>query len=211
MMSLDAPEFSWIADALSAVLLAGLLLALITSLLLLLAPARALALNARLSRWVDTRRGFEALEAPRHWERFYYRHHRPLGGAIVIGAAYVLFRWASAYDRQATVHLLPRAWISAGLDWVVPATEGIVVGLHVLALAVGLVVLLRPSLLRPVERAANTWYEPAKSAAALDRVIDALDRRLLLYPRLSGFILLLGSGWALAALAPHFTAVLARG
>lgn len=209
MAAFAPPELLWLVEGLLAALVLGLALSLAVSALLLAAPARLLELNRRASRWIDTRRHLEVLERPLMLERLFYRHHRVLGAGIALGAAYVLWRWAGAYDRDAVVALLDRRWRAAGLDWIVGAAEALVVGLHVLILGVGLVIAVRPSLLKNVERAANRWH-PTFQAGRLDTVIDAVDRGVEIYPRLAGFTLLAASLWSLATLVPELLQLVGR-
>lgn len=209
MASLVSPDFLWLAQGLLASLLAGLVLALVVSALLLTRPRTLLELNRRLSRWVDTQGALRALERPLMLERLFYRHHRALGVAIVLGAGYVLWQWAFGFDRAALSGLLDPSWRNNGLDWIVPAAELLVVGLHVLVLAVGGVILLRPSLLKGLEKAVNRWHGAA-SSERFDRVIGTLDDQVAVYPRLTGFVLLMATVWSLVALVPVFLQVLNR-
>jgi hypothetical protein len=200
MHLLVAPELRWLVDGLMVALGLGLVLALAAALLLLWRPRSLLVLNERLSRWVDTETAFRALERPRQWERFFYRHHRVLGVLVTAGAAYVLGVWALVYERTAAIALLDRRWLADGLDWVVPALETILVVLHVAILAIGLIVLFRPSLLKDFERVANRWHRAPLET--LERPVYPLDRGIAVYPRLSGLLLLLAAAWSLAMLAP---------
>lgn len=209
MGALASPDFLWFAEGLLAALCGGLALALLVSVLLLASPKALLELNRRLSRWIDTRGAVQMLERPLMLERLFYRHHRWLGAAITLGAAYVLWRWAVAYERDAVVALLDRRWVTGGLDWIVGALETVVVSLHVLILAAGLVILLRPSLLKKLEHAANHSYRGV-SSERLDTVIGSVDRGVSIYPRLSGLALLAASVWSLVALLPVFLQVITR-
>lgn len=209
MASLTSPDFLWLTEALLAALLTGLAMALVVGVLLLVAPRLLLAANQRLSRWIDTRSAFSALEQPLMLERFFYRHHRPLGTLVSIGAAYVLWQWAFAYDRAAFIQTLGRPWSASGLDFLIAGLEWFLVGVHVVILGVGLVILLRPSLLKNVERAANQWHA-GLPAEKLDAVIGTVDRGISLYPRLSGLVVLVAAGWSLAMLLPVLLQLLSR-
>ena len=209
MSSLVTADLLWLAEGLLASLLAGLVLALVVAGLLLIRPDTLLALNRRLSRWIDTRGTLQVLERPLMLERLFYRHHRALGAAIVLGAGYVLWQWAFHFDRAALTRLLNPRWSANGLDWIVPAGEVIVVGLHVLVLLAGGVILLRPSLLKGIEKAANRWHGSV-SSEQLDRIVGSLDERVAIYPRLSGLVLLVASLWSLLALLPVFLQAVAR-
>jgi hypothetical protein len=204
MSQLVSPELLWLVEGLLAALLCGLVLALLLSLWLVASPGALLDLNRKLSRWIDTRPSIEALERPLMLERVFYRHHRVLGVATILGAGYVLWRWAVAWDRQAVVALLDRRWVAAGLDWVVA-----VVGLHVLILVAGIVILVRPSLLKGLEHTANRWHR-GPSADRLDTVVGAVDRGVETHPRVAGVVLLLASTWSLLALLPVLLRFLGR-
>jgi hypothetical protein len=203
------PELSWIVDGLLAALACGLLLACAVGLLLLASPRRLFAVNAVMSRWVDTSASLRKLERPLQIERFFYRHHRIVGALIVLGAAYVLWRWAFAFERDAFLTLIGRRWVTSGLDWIISALEAIVVLLHVLILAVGSVILLRPSLLKGVEKTANRWHSGPPSER-LDAVVATVDEGVAIYPRLSGAVLVAASSWCLATLLPMVFQALSR-
>lgn len=208
-MRMVPAEFDWVVDGLAVALMVGLCFAFVASVLLLLRPRLLFMLNERLSRWVDTEQRFRALEKPRQWERFFYRHHRVLGSLISLGAIYVLLTWAFAYDRARVIGLLDRRWVIDGLDWIVAAVETMVVLLHAATLVVGLIILFRPSLLKNIERAANRWHS-GPQVQVLDRIYGPVDRSLAVYPRLSGLLLLLASVWSLVVLGPFVQQLLVR-
>lgn len=208
MTPLSPTLLPWVQGLLAALML-GLALAFLVGLLLLARPQALFKLNARLSRWVDTRALFGVLDQPRHVERFFYRHHRIVGALIVLGATYVLWRWAFAYDRSDLQALLGQSWVSRGLDWIPVALEATLVALHAAILAIGLVICLRPSLLKGIERTANHW-QPGPGTARLDSVVANLDVAFEGYPRVSGLLLAIASIWCLTALVPVVSQVLWR-
>lgn len=203
-----SPAALSLLQGLAVALVLGLLLALVIGVLLLARPGAAFAINQRLSRWIDTRPAFSALDRPRSLERFFYRHHRVLGALIVLGASYVLWRWAFAYERADLIAVIGRRWVAAGLDWVPAALEVALVGLHLAVLVVGALVFVRPSLLKGVERTANRWQDA--SANRLDAVIGSLDGAFEGHPRVSGLILTISATWCLLALAPVLAELLRR-
>jgi hypothetical protein len=208
-MSPLTPEVLPWLQGLAVVLLVGLTLALVVGVLLLARPQALFALNQRLSRWVDTRQTFNALDQPRHLERFFYRHHRALGAMIAAGAGYVLWSWAFAYERADVIAILGPRWVTAGLDWVPAALEVAVVALHGAIFAVGVLVFFRPSLLKGLERTANRWQEGPETAP-LDTVVGNLDGTFEGHPRVSGLLLVLSATWCLLALAPVLADLLRR-
>lgn len=195
--------FDWVWQALTLVLVLGLLLSAATGALLCLRPAATLNRFARYSRWIDTRAFFEQLEKPFVWEHYFYRHHRWLGLMICAGAAYVLWQWAAVYRRESLLNALGSTYSTGGLDWIVPGMEAVVVGLHLGILLLGLAVTLRPSVLKSVERWANYWVGSGHSLDFLDRREGAPDQWVSIYPRMFGLLVLLASIFSLSALAPY--------
>jgi len=208
-MTTLSPTTLPLLQGLAVALVLGLLAAFFVGVMLLARPRALFSLNQRLSRWVDTRGVFSMLDQPRHLERFFYRHHRILGAAIMLGASYVLWRWAFHYERAEVVALLGRRWVASGLDWVAPALEVALVGLHAAILLVGLLIFFRPSLLKGVERAANRWQEGPQTSR-LDAMVGGLDDAFEGHPRVSGLLLVVSAVWCLAALTPIFAELLKR-
>ena len=122
----------------------------------------------------------------------------------------VLWRWAFDYDRRAFLAALGRWWIANRMDWIVAALEWSLVVLHALILLLGLVVLVRPSLLKNVEGVANRWRRSGPPAEALNAVIFDVDGRVQANPQLFGFVLSLGATWSLSALLPIAVRLLER-
>lgn len=208
MNTLSPEALPW-AQGLMTILVLGLALAVVVGVLLLARPEALFALNARLSRWIDTRATFRVLDQPHSLERFFYRHHRLLGLLIVAGASYVLWRWAFHFDRAELLALLGRRWVASGLDWIPAALETALIALHGAILLVGLLVFFRPSLLKGLERTANYW-QSGPATTRLDSVVASLDGAFEGYPRVSGLLLVVSAFWCLLALAPVIADVLAR-
>ncbi len=204
MKSLIPPDLEWLAEGLLLSLALGLLLAAMVGLLMLMQPGRLFAINERWSRWVDTSGQFEALDRPYSLERIFYRYHAVAGSLITLGSSFVLWQWTFAYQRNGVFSMLGARWARPELNWAVTAGEWIVVGLHILILVIGLIILLRPSLLKSLESGGNRWHRP-EVARALDRVYSPVERAFELHPRLAGLTLLLASTWCLSGLLPVLT------
>lgn len=191
-------------EGLLACLRGGLALATLWSLWLVVAPGAARRFTMIADRWVPTADWFNRLNQPLETTRGFYRHHRIAGLLIGAGAAYALWRWFSAYRPGAAVALLDRRWVSAGMDWLVPAFEWIFLGFNGAILVFAIVVAMRPSLLKTPERIANTWIDVPEAQHALDRTYDPLSAIVWGRPRLVGTLMATGCGflyWQLAALA----------
>jgi hypothetical protein len=208
MSPLPPEVLPWV-QGLAVVLVLGLGLALFVGVMLLARPRALFALNEWLSRSFDTAPTFRLLDQPRHVERFFYRHHRVVGALVVAGASYVLLRWAFAYDRPGVLALVSPRLATGGLDWVPLALEATLVGLHVAILAVGVLIMFRPSLLKGVEKAANRWQD-GPTTTPLDSVVGNLDGTFEGHPRIAGVVLVVSAVWCLLALAPVVADLLRR-
>lgn len=193
--------FGWAWQGLLVSLALGLVLCACVGAALLLRPAAMMRLHHRWSRWVDTNAWFARFDHMLwNLEPRIYRHHRLVGAGLAIAAAYVLWQWAFAYDRAQAVRLLAPRLVSWNLDWLLVGLEWTVVLVHAAALVLGLIIFIRPSLLKGLERAANQWHQPASWIAVLDRQNFAADHLFELHPRLLGLVVLCASAFSLVAL-----------
>lgn len=186
MPSIHPQLLAALHDGLLACLRGGLALSALWSLWLCVAPGAARRFAAAADRWVATAAWFNRLNRPLDTTRWFYRHHRAAGLLIGTGAAYALWRWFSAYRPGAAVALLDRRWVSAGMDWLVPAFEWIYLIFNGAILAFAAIVLVRPSLLKGPERIANTWIDGPEAQHVLDRTYDPLSAIVWGRPRLVG-------------------------
>lgn len=207
MENLIAPELDWLAEGLLLSLALGLLLAAAVGLGILLRPDRTFAVNERWSRWVDTTGEFEVLDRPRSLEPLFYRYHRLAGLLITLGSSFVLWQWMFAYQRSGVFAMLGARWALPELNWIVTAGEVVVVALHLVILCIGMVILVRPSLLKIVESGGNRWHRP-QVGRVLDRVYSPLERGFQLHPRVAGLGLLLSATWCLSGLLPVLARIL---
>lgn len=92
---------------------------------------------------------------PHFIERLIYRHHRLVGALLIAAAGFWLWLLSTFDQWQLWLHLswqyLRQLFHSGVLLWL--ATSAVAV----LVLVFGVLLLLRPSLLKPVESAANRW------------------------------------------------------
>lgn len=121
----------------------------------------------------------------RQWriERLIYRHHRLFGAVVLAAGAFCA--WQLTHEEIAT--LLSGSSPASVLVWALLLGQGF-------NLLVGLVMLLRPSLLKPLEAVGNRWYRLEASGAGSPRAV----RTTALLLALIGLIVLLGSATLLA-------------
>ncbi|QKT03649.1 hypothetical protein HUS23_07400 [Ectothiorhodospiraceae bacterium 2226] len=159
---------------------------------LALAPAAALRLDRRLSVWVSADRLAEQLNRRRHSGRFFYRHHRAVGALLVLAGAVLLYTllvqrtagWDDAIAAAFGLSPLLAALSAQVLLVLVALAAG-------LALLLGPLLYLRPSLLRPLEAVADRWINTDAALAALNRPRDGPTRWVERHPRATGAALIL--------------------
>lgn len=178
----------------------GALLGLAVGVLLLLDTARVLRWNERLSRWISTREAAQRFDRPRDIKRFVYRAHRVIGVLVVAGSLYCLDVLTFGFAPGA----LARAFRDLGSVSLLEATFEstrlfLLVG-NVAALAAGIVLCFRPSLLKGIELWADRTYAARERSAALDQMRFQPDLWVSRHPRLAGGLVLAGSAFILFSL-----------
>ena len=166
---------------------------------LLLKPGLVVSLSKLLSHWVTpAEKVAEELDRPRWIERFFYRHHRLVGSALFIGALIILYVFLFSPNSRKIFGVIPPDFLPL-LD---AATALLLVG-SVLAALVGVIVAIRPSLLREIEKASNRWIATEQIANAANQMHHSFDDWLLRYRKAAGTVLVLGGIFVLVNLAPH--------
>jgi len=167
-------------------------LTFLAGLLMLLVPVWVQRTSERVNVWIDTSVWFKKLDEQKHFERLFYRHHIVMGLAIVLGSLYSLWFLWRLQDRGLAL-LLP-AIENRVLQEILEASVLIMLQLgNLLALLVGLVVLLRPSLLKVLETWSNRWVDTEKTIKTLDSRLDLTDKIKPEHLRLFGLLVVIGS------------------
>lgn len=176
----------------------GSLAGILVGLGLLFKPQQVVHLNQALSRWVGSNKLNMALDRPRWIDRFFYRHHRPLGTAVFAGATTVLYIFLFHYNFRGISALIPRNYW-----WLSDALIGILLIGSVVAVLVGLIVLIRPSLLRDIEKSLNRWISTEHLHSQFNSMNFSVEKSLLRHHRFAGATILFGSLYIIIVLG-HF-------
>ncbi len=165
---------------------------------MLLRPERIIALSHFLARWVSPgSKVSEQLDRPRWVERYFYRHHRIVGGLISGGAIFVLYIFLFGYNIQKLTAAVPRQYTP-----IMNALVALLLIGSVLAALVGLLVLMRPSLLRDIEKSANRWVSTEAAVQKANNMHHHLDDFVMRHRRVAGVIMIIGGAYILYALLP---------
>lgn len=180
-------------QSLAIFLIISALMGVAVSLLLIFKPHLMERVNRIANRWISTRRLNQLLDHSISIERWFYRHHRPLGILVILGASYILVYFGLLFNKAIALQRLsgyvPVMLLDILLDALVLTT---LLGAAV-ALFTGLVIWLRPSLLRGIEKEANQWVSTRRASKVLDMPHDEIDRFVARHAQRVGWLLLLGS------------------
>lgn len=186
-------------DAMLIFMVAAAAFALLMGILMLAAPALVTRLGDALNRNYSTRKAFKPMEIPRYQERFFYHHHRIFGAAIVLGAAFFFYQLLTDYSHAAGVAMLSR-WLQPVIsNWLVDSLTLILAAGNALALILGILIFIRPSLLKEVEESSNRWLSTRQAVRPLEEHNEAPDRFYRRHPRGVALFVVLGSLYVLVS------------
>ncbi len=167
------------------------------SLLLILRPSFMARINRVANRWVSTRHLDQALEHSVSIEQWCYRQHRMLGVLVGLGAGYMFLYFGVLFEKSAVMpHLvgyLPARVSPLLLEWLLDALVLSALTGAVVAFYVGLLLFMRPSLLRGQEEGANQWLSTRRAIRPLEVPRDTLDKFVAQHASRVGWLLLLSS------------------
>lgn len=195
--------------SLAIFLLVGAVTGCIVSLMMIYRPALFERVNRVANLWISTRRLERSLEVGICLEQWFYRHHRPLGILVCVGAAYVFVYFGVLFDK---VHALPHlaAHLSVGLH--LKLLEGLLDAFVLVSLTgaaaslfVGLLLWQRPSLLRGLEGKTNRWVSTRRGTKCFDVSHNHVDAFVLRHDQRTGWLLLLGSLYLFFLVFPLLT------
>ncbi|HUW26544.1 MAG TPA: hypothetical protein VMW07_08475 [Gallionella sp.] len=179
--------------SLAIFLLVGALLGMALGLLLIFRPHLVERINHVANRWVSMRHIDRLLDRSISIEHWFYRHHRPLGILVILGAGYILVYFGFLFDKAAVPLNLTSHVPSKLMDGLLDAAVLTSLLGAAVALLVGFFLWLRPSLLRGVEKEVNQWVSSRRATKALDLPHDQFDHFVARHTRQAGWLLSLGS------------------
>jgi hypothetical protein len=158
--------------------------AIAAGLWLLIFPDRSRALTSKQSLYHWFRWG----KRPYRVERYIYRHHRIFGSSVTLGALFILY-WLWSGGRRSLFQLTfnDQGRFATDLLLAVQSTAIILTVSALFALAIGILIFIRPSILRGFEEWAN---QPVSLRATISWIRNAPARWATGHPRLTAAILL---------------------
>jgi hypothetical protein len=142
---------------------------LAVGLFLFIAPQHFLRYTAQLNRWISTDAAFASLDRPHPVDRYFYRRHLWIGSLLVLGSLYILYVFWVYYDRARVLPALPVIYSETASAWIYDSLAILLRGTGLVGLVAGVVVTVRPSLLKTLEETANRWISTERLTRPLDR------------------------------------------
>jgi hypothetical protein len=187
-------------DALFGNVLVGLWVALtlITAFIgiwALFLPMSFVAWSERLSVWVEMGRSQNRSAHEVNLEKSFYRYHLITGPLIIIGTLFVFYQIIFDLNPAEIKRLFVtgKDVLSVWVEVLVDAAFGWLYLSSIFAMLIGIIVTLRPSYLKGMERKANIWIETRDLSSAIDKRNDFLDKWVCAHPRWFGILALSGS------------------
>ncbi len=161
--------------------------------LIFFAPGSIVLAGNVLNRWISFDRWLSPLESPWRIERYFYHKHVFVGAVIVIAALYTLlmliinFEGVGAASKSLGVHE------DSIMTWLVESVVMFVILGSLCTLIIGIIVIVRPSILKGFESWMNRWVRTDRVLDRLDAPHGELDRLFSYRHRLVGLMVMAGS------------------
>jgi len=159
----------------------------------MLVPDKLFKMANKLNRWVHTDSFFNKINAPVYKERFFYRHHRAFGISVLIVSVVCLYMLTFFIGIETIMADLVKLAGSEFEKWLFVILYYLLITANILAFLFGLVMVIRPSALKPFEAWGNRWIDTDGPLKVLDRKKDLPDRILPGNPRIFGFFVTLAA------------------
>lgn len=152
------------------------------------------------------RRATRSLDIPRNIDRWFYRHHRLYGAAVVLLSIALLSFLAFGHPETAWRGLFDPGSRVVG-EILVDTARVVLWILALFALVVGMVVFVRPSALKSAETWANRWLTPRRALRHVEREYHGPEAWVRRHPRGWGLAIAAASALCLVALILQAAAV----
>ena len=195
-MNTDATIYEFILFLLFC---AGILVMLIGA-CIIVSPAWVIRTSKTLNTWVSTESFFNRLEQQRHSESFFYRHHILFGCLLIVGAGYIFYTFM--FSVELANYSLPVFASQSANEWFTSSLVFMNILFSALIFIIGMIIVIRPSLLKHFEEISNHWFVVDDSLKRLDLQLRTPDTIFIRYPRLVGFLIVIGSCYILFNLFP---------
>ena len=180
---------SWFSSALFCL---GILI-VILGFLMIIIPKQIHTIGEKLNFWVSTDSFFTEVDKPRFLERYVYKHHYLVGTLIMFGSLYCLYIFLIEKDLELMLSNLP--WINGNkmlAEWIYESLIYVLIFANFLCFLIGIIIFIRPSLLKSIERLSNRWVDNDRFFKRLDSTRSIPEHVLPGNMRLFGLAVIMG-------------------
>lgn len=163
-------------------IITGSIIALIFGLALMFMPGTALKLNMKINQPLTAKIKNTLIRS----EPFFYRHAKINGAILILGSLFVLYTLIT-FNFNLLIPYLPKQLSASIWSWLLQAGQLFFFVGSAFILVFGLIVFIRPSLIKTFETAANRWFSVQPVFSFLNTNIDIDNQWLSAYPRIFGF------------------------
>lgn len=167
-----------------------LLLSLVVGVLMVFKPSVIINMNKKSSFSFGVGRSMRVLDMPRYVDHAFYRHHKIIGVIVAGTSIYILHYFTQVYDAAAISSYMAGSKYSGVIESIVSAMRLFLLLTGTVTLAIGVLMIIRPSLLKGIEGWSNRWVSTRLEAKPLYTDRDQVNQLVYKYPRLVGIIII---------------------
>ena len=162
----------------------------VVGVLLVLKPSVIINLNKKAGSSFSFRLSLRALDIPRYVDRVFYRHHKIIGVIVTLTSIYILYYFTRVFDAGAISSFMAGSEYSGLAEIIAKALQLFLLLTCVATLIIGVIMYIRPSLLKGFEAWSNRWISTPEAAKALFVERDQANQLAFKYPRLVGIVII---------------------
>ncbi len=159
----------------------------------LLIPGKVLQFGEKLNAWVRTDHVFDFINKPRYQERFVYRYHLAFGTLVMLFSALCVYMLYFNTDVTVLLERLSQMMETEFGKWLIVSLYYILLAANIIAFVMGLVILIRPNVLKTLGDKANRWIDSEEKLKVLDSTRDLPQSVFPGNPRIFGILILMGA------------------
>lgn len=190
-MSASNEIYLWL---ISSLFILGVLL-IPLGLCFLLLPKKMEQIGEKLNNWISTEHFFDNINKPIYQERLIYRNHKVFGILIVLITSICIYMMCFYTNISNITNALVLMADTAFGKWLLESLYYILIGANAIALFLGAVIFIRPSVLKTIEEKANRWVETEGKLKVLDQTKELPNTVLPGNPRVFGTLILVGAAY----------------
>ncbi len=152
----------------------------------LLLPDKANLVAGKLKLYIQTNPLFFKLDSTHFMEKSIYKRHVLFGTLIMVCSGYAFYELFTFENLIARMPLLVNPVIS---EILYTSMGYLFMFLLVISFTIGLIVLIRPSMLKKIEQASNLWIDTTEHYENLEQQRAVNMQQPLKWPRVTGLII----------------------